>query len=82
MWRTPNSTRLWDGSICQVVVVWVVGAEGDNFLHGFDASNGNPVFSGGGEAMNGLRHFVTILAAEKRFYIAADNTVYAFAFKH
>src|SRR5437763_16504046 len=27
MWRTPNSTRLWDGSICQGGVVWVGGAE-------------------------------------------------------
>jgi hypothetical protein len=63
-------------------IVWVVGAEGDDLLHGFDASRGKSVFSGGGESMNGLHHFVTILAAEKRFYIAADNTVYAFAFKH
>jgi hypothetical protein len=63
-------------------IVWVVGAEGDDLLHGFDAASGKSVFSGGGEAMNGLHHFVTILAAEKRFYIAADNTVYAFAFAH
>jgi len=61
-------------------IVWVVGAEGDNLLHGFDASNGNAIFSGGGTQMGGLHHFVTILAAEKRLYIAGDNTVYAFAF--
>jgi hypothetical protein len=32
--------------------------------------------------MGGLHHFVTILAAEKHLYVAADNTVYAFAFGH
>ncbi|HEX3430112.1 MAG TPA: hypothetical protein VHT03_04430 [Rhizomicrobium sp.] len=61
-------------------VVWVVGAEGDNLLHGFNAANGNAVFSGGGVAMSGLHHFVTILAAEKHLYVAADGTVYAFTF--
>ena len=61
-------------------IVWVVGAEGDNLLHGFDASNGNAVFSGGGAQMSGLRHFVTILAAEKHLYVAADDGMYAFGF--
>jgi len=61
-------------------IVWVVGAEGDNLLHGFDASSGKAVFSGGGEQMSGLHHFVTILAAEKHLYVAADDRVYAFAF--
>jgi hypothetical protein len=61
-------------------IVWVVGAQGDNVLHGFNASSGQTVFSGAGEAMSGLHHFVTILAAEKRLYVAADNTVYAFEF--
>ena len=61
-------------------IVWVVGAEGDNLLHGFDASTGKAVFSGGGEQMSGLHHFVTILAAEKHLYVAADNRVYAFTF--
>jgi outer membrane protein assembly factor BamB len=61
-------------------IVWVVGAEGDNLLHGFDASNGKAVFSGGGAQMSGLRHFATILAAEKHLYVAADNRVYAFTF--
>ncbi|HEX4157893.1 MAG TPA: PQQ-binding-like beta-propeller repeat protein [Rhizomicrobium sp.] len=63
-------------------IAWVVGAQGDNLLHGFNALTGQTVFSGSGEAMNGLHHFVTILAAEKRLYVAADNTVYAFAFAH
>ena len=61
-------------------IVWAVGAEGDNLLHGFDALTGQPVFDGTGTAMTGLHHFETILATAKRFYVAADNTVYAFAF--
>ncbi|MGH6889958.1 MAG: PQQ-binding-like beta-propeller repeat protein [Rhizomicrobium sp.] len=61
-------------------IVWVVGAEGDNMLHGFNALTGQSVFSGGAESMSGLHHFVTILAAQKHLYVAADDTVYAFAF--
>ena len=63
-------------------IVWAVGAEGDGLLHGFNALNGQAVFAGSGMTMSGLHHFVTLLAAEGHFYIAADGTVYAFAFKH
>jgi hypothetical protein len=65
-----------DGS--QNAIVWAVGAEGDNELHGFDAANGKVVFSGSGTSMSGLHHFQTILATDTRFYVGADNTVYAF----
>jgi outer membrane protein assembly factor BamB len=65
-----------DGS--QNAIVWAVGAEGDNELHGFDASSGNVVFSGSGTSMSGLHHFQTILATDTRFYVGADNTIYAF----
>jgi outer membrane protein assembly factor BamB len=61
-------------------IVWVVGAEGDNQLHGFDAWNGETVF-GGGPSLSGLRHLGTILAANGHLYVAADGTVYAFTFK-
>jgi len=61
-------------------IVWVVGAEEDNLLHGFNALTGAPVFSDPGPAMAGLHHFATILATEHRFYVGADNTVYAYAF--
>ena len=61
-------------------IVWVVGAEGDNELHGFNATNGQVVFSGSGTAMSGLHHFVTILATPQHFYVAADNKVYSFDF--
>jgi outer membrane protein assembly factor BamB len=60
-------------------IVWAVGAEGDNLLHGFDAMTGAAVFTDTAPAMAGLHHFETILATPRRFYVAADNTVYAYA---
>jgi hypothetical protein len=60
-------------------IVWVVGAEGDNKLHGFNALTGQAVYSGT-DTMTGLHHFQTLIATPKRFYVAADNTVYAFTF--
>jgi outer membrane protein assembly factor BamB len=63
------------------VIVWGIGAEGDQRLHAFDADTGAVVFSGGGpnELMTGTRRFNTGIAAHGRIYIAADNKVYAFA---
>jgi outer membrane protein assembly factor BamB len=61
-------------------IVWVTGAEADNELHGFDALTGKTVFSGAGTTMQGLRHFGTLIAANRHLYVGADNTVYAFAF--
>jgi outer membrane protein assembly factor BamB len=61
-------------------IVWVVGAEGDNELHGFNALTGAVAFSGAGTTMSGLRHFQTMIVAGGRFYVAADGTVYAFSF--
>ena len=62
-------------------VVWVVGAEGDSRLHGFDAKTGAEIFAGGtGSAMSGLRHFQTLIAANHHLYVGADNTVFAFKF--
>ncbi len=63
-------------------IVWIVGAEGDERLHGFRGDTGQVVFGGGGVAdrMTGLRHFATVLAAEGRLYVAGDGRVYAFSF--
>jgi hypothetical protein len=63
-------------------IVWTVGAEGDNRLHGFRGDTGEVVFSGGGaaEVMSQVRRFQTPIAAGGRLYIAADEHVYAFAF--
>lgn len=60
-------------------IVWIVGAEGDNRLHGFRGDTGEPLFAGG-EAMSGLRHFQTLIAAEDHLYVAADGRIYAFGF--
>ena len=63
-------------------IVWAVGAEGDNRLHGFRGDTGAEVFSGGeaGDAMGGVRRFQTLIAAGEHLYVAADGHVYAFRF--
>jgi hypothetical protein len=62
------------------VIVWVVGAEGDQRLHGYNGDTGAVIYSGGGanELMTGTRRFNTGIAARGRIYFAADNKVYAF----
>lgn len=62
-------------------IVWIAGAEGDERLHGFRGDNGQPLFTGGGpgDRIPGLRHFVTIVAADKRLYVASDGRVHAFS---
>jgi hypothetical protein len=61
-------------------IVWIVGAEGDNRLHGYKADTGEELTTETGEAMDGLRHFVTILAADGHLYVAGDRRIYAFSF--
>ena len=62
------------------VIVWAIGSEGDQRLHGYDADTGNVVYGGGGanELMSGTRRFNTGIAAHGRIYMANDNKVYAF----
>lgn len=62
-------------------IVWAVGAEGDNALHGYNAANGSVLFPGTGTTMSGLHHFQTILATHDRFYVGADNNIYAFKWR-
>ena len=61
-------------------LVWGIGAEGDQRLHGFDGDTGAVVFAGGGgpELMAGTRRFATGIVARGRLFIGADNRVYAF----
>jgi PQQ enzyme repeat len=63
-------------------IVWILGAEGDNRLHGYRGDTGEPIFAGGGsnEAMSGLHHFQTLIVARDRLYVAGDGHVYAFEF--
>jgi outer membrane protein assembly factor BamB len=58
-------------------IVWVVGAEGDNQLHGFNALNGKTLFTSAA-AVGNVQHFSTLIAANHHLYIAADGTIYAF----
>jgi outer membrane protein assembly factor BamB len=59
-------------------IVWMVGAEGDNRLHAFRGDTGEPL--GASQALTGLRHFQTLIAAGDRLYVGADGRIYAFAF--
>lgn len=61
-------------------IVWAVGAEGDDRLHGFRGDTGEEIYAGGGrnDRLAGLRHFATILIAGGRMYIAGDDRIYAF----
>ena len=61
-------------------MVWGLGAEGDQRLHGFDGDTGDIVYAGGGnsEKMAGIRRFNAGIAARGRMFVAADNRVYAF----
>ncbi len=63
-------------------VVWMLGAEGDNRLHGFRGDTGQPLFAGGGpgDRMSGLHHFQDLLPAGGRLYVGADDRLYAFSF--
>ena len=62
------------------MIVWGIGSEGDQRLHGFDGDTGAVDFHGGGanELMAGTRRFNTAIAARGRIYVANDNKVYAF----
>jgi hypothetical protein len=61
-------------------IVWVLGAEGDNQLHGFRGDTGETLFTEPHQAMAGLRHFQTLIATEDRLYVVADGSIYAFRF--
>jgi hypothetical protein len=60
--------------------VWIVGAEGDNRLHGFRGDTGEPLVAAPTSAMTGLRHFQTLIATPDRLYVGADGGIYAFVF--
>ena len=57
-------------------IVWMLGAEGDNQLHGFRGDTGETVVTG--PPLGGLRHFQTLIAADDRLFIGADGRLYAF----
>jgi len=61
-------------------IVWAVGAEGDNRLHGYDGDTGAVVFAGGGagDAMASTSRFITPIVARGRVFVAANGQLYAF----
>jgi len=59
-------------------IVWTLGAEGDNRLHGFRGDTGQPIVTS--EPLSGLRHFQTLIATQHRLYVGADGRIYAFSF--
>jgi len=61
-------------------IVWVVGAQGDQRLHGYNGDTGAVVYAGGGanELMTGTRKWNSGMVARGSIYIANDNKVYAF----
>lgn len=61
-------------------VVWMLGAEGDNQLHGFRGDTGEPLFASGPDIMSGLHHFQSLIATKDRLYVSADGRIYAFTF--
>jgi hypothetical protein len=58
-------------------IVWILGAEGDNRLHAFRGDTGEALFASA--PLEGLRHFQTLIAADTRLYIGADDRIYVFA---
>jgi hypothetical protein len=59
-------------------IVWILGSEGDNRLHGFRGDTGEALVAS--DPLAGLRHFGTLIAANGRLYVGADNRIYAFTF--
>ena len=62
------------------VVVWGIGSESDQRLHGFNGDTGATIFAGGGasELMANTRRFNTGIVARGRIYVANDSQVCAF----
>src|SRR4029453_16237812 len=58
-------------------IVWVVGAQGDQQLHGYDGDTGAVIYAGG-ESMTGTRKWNSGIAARGSIYVANDNKVYKF----
>jgi hypothetical protein len=74
-WGSPIVTTT-DGH--SEAIVWSLGADGDQLLHGFDGDTGATIFDGGGVTIPGMRHFNTPIAAKGRIFVASDQAVVAF----
>src|SRR5205823_962767 len=59
------------------VIVWVVGAQGDGKLYGYDGDTGTVIYAGT-DVMTGTRRWNSGIAARGSIYVANDNKAYAF----
>jgi hypothetical protein len=61
-------------------IVWVVGAQGDQRLHGYNGETGTVIYAGGGanELMTDTRKWNSGIVARGSIYVANDNKVYKF----
>lgn len=88
--RPPGLSTAWCGAISGAgspivtttdgrtnPIVWIVGAEGDDRLHGFRGDTGETLYTS--PRLSGLRHFQTLIAADNRLYVGGDGRLYAFA---
>ena len=58
-------------------IVWVVGAEGDGLLHGYNGDTGAVIYTGT-DQMTGTRKWNSGIVARGSIYVANDNKVYKF----
>jgi PQQ enzyme repeat len=58
-------------------IVWVVGAQGDGKLYGYNGDTGAVIYAGT-DVMSGTRKWNNGMVARGSIYVANDNKVYAF----
>src|SRR4029453_1775442 len=58
-------------------IVWVVGAQGDGQLHGYNGDTGAVIYAGS-DVMSGTRKWNSGIVARGSIYVANDNRVYKF----
>ena len=58
-------------------IVWVIGAQGDGQLHGYNGDTGAVIYAGT-DVMSGTRKWNSGMVARGSIYVANDNRVYAF----
>jgi hypothetical protein len=64
-------------------IVWTIGTQSSNRLHGYDGETGEVVFAGGGqdEQMSRVQNFQTPIVVNGRIFVAANDQVYCFTVK-
>lgn len=60
-------------------IVWGVGAEGDNKLHGIDGETGAVVFEGNGTEMDDVQRYQSAIVVSGRLFTVGGGKVYAFS---